>query len=265
MSLIQFKTPCDLAGYTFLVPSVSVGNVPQLTIDLLIRTLNMENVATAWHPGIIACVGTDPIYYHSMSISTACELYINKELKIATIQLRSSIEPKLVLKFLDDLVECVVQLKARKVLILGAGFDYELHNINNKNTFFFVTSAGDSEELGKSTGSKILEADFRGKLTVRGSGFAPKLYEIAKNRVNATLLIKYISEGENIYDAQQFLLKLFEFLALQAPNDIPLPSSWLHINGGPPPEGIFWFAQVESHSFGFLCSVIIQVRVSILV
>ncbi|ENN78399.1 hypothetical protein HUJ04_003995 [Dendroctonus ponderosae] len=239
MSLLKFKTPIDLAGYTLVVPSVSVGNVPQLTVDLLVMSLKMENVATLWHPGLTACVGTDPFYCDVTAVSTACELYINKELKIATIQLRSSIETKLVLKFLNDLIDCIVQLKFQRVFILGTGFDYELHNISNKNFLYFVTSAGDSEEISKSTSSKVLELDYNGKHTVRGSGFATKLYEITNNQVNATLLIKYISEGENIHDAQQFLHKLFQFLEFKAPSVIPFPSSWHYIYGGPPPEGIF--------------------------
>lgn len=39
----------NLNGYTVILPSVCVGNVAQLTADLLISTLQMKKVGTFWH------------------------------------------------------------------------------------------------------------------------------------------------------------------------------------------------------------------------
>lgn len=42
-----------LNGYTILFPSVCVGNAAQLTVDLIIATLEMQKVATIWHVSLI--------------------------------------------------------------------------------------------------------------------------------------------------------------------------------------------------------------------
>lgn len=40
-----FEERKSLAGYTFIWPSLSVGNVAQLATDLIIETLRMEKIA----------------------------------------------------------------------------------------------------------------------------------------------------------------------------------------------------------------------------
>lgn len=39
----------NLNGYSVVLPSVCVGNIAQLAVDLLISTLEMKKVATIWH------------------------------------------------------------------------------------------------------------------------------------------------------------------------------------------------------------------------
>jgi PAC2 family len=41
-----------------IIPSISVGNVPQLTIDLLITTLNIPLVGYLTSPYLVPCAGT---------------------------------------------------------------------------------------------------------------------------------------------------------------------------------------------------------------
>ena len=43
---------------TLLIPSVSIGNVPQLAIDLLIATLNVPLVGYMTSPYLVPCAGT---------------------------------------------------------------------------------------------------------------------------------------------------------------------------------------------------------------
>jgi hypothetical protein len=54
-------------------PSVSVGNVSQLAIDLLISTLQPKKWAVAWHPVFVPTVGGDPYSSLSNALSTSCE------------------------------------------------------------------------------------------------------------------------------------------------------------------------------------------------
>ncbi|KAJ8969404.1 hypothetical protein NQ317_010312 [Molorchus minor] len=196
MALMNLKNE-DLSGYTLIIPSISVANVPQLTIDLSITTYNFRKVTTIWHPAIVPSIGVDPYQTNQDEICTACELYVNKELKLAAIQLRSAIETKLALtnEQIDNLMEV--------------------------------------------NGIKPLELTIGGKYSITGGGFALKLFEILHEELRCTLLVKYVSEGDNRPDALTMLEKVFAISGLHDTNSIVFPSSWDFVFGGPPPIGIY--------------------------
>lgn len=238
MQLLNFKEPIDLSDYTLIIPSVSVGNVPQLTVDLLITTLKLKNVAALWHPGLVASVGADPFYSESKILCTACELYANIEKKVAALQIRSTIETRLIQKFFSELIASLLTLNIGKVVILATGFDYELHNIAEKDTFHYITNTSESEVATKMSSVKPLLRSASGKLIINGAGFGPNLYEAVSEKLKCILIVKYVSEGENIFDAQVFLNKLFQYINVS--NDkFVFPSSWKFVYGAPPPIGLF--------------------------
>uniref|UniRef100_A0A2I3FQW1 Uncharacterized protein n=1 Tax=Nomascus leucogenys TaxID=61853 RepID=A0A2I3FQW1_NOMLE len=71
----------DLAGFTFLMPAVSVGNVGQLATDLIISTLNMSKI-----------VGNNPYATaegNSTKLSINAEVYSLPSRKLVAFQLRS--------------------------------------------------------------------------------------------------------------------------------------------------------------------------------
>ncbi|KAJ8964615.1 hypothetical protein NQ314_004750 [Rhamnusium bicolor] len=236
--LININDTTVLSGYTLILPTVSVGNVPQLAVDLLITTYNFNKITTIWHPAIVSSVGDDPYHSDRGEICTACELYGNKELKLATIQLRSTVETKLALKFFRDLQEAILPLNLKNVVILSSAFDYELRNINNEK--FYYISNEEIEDVMESNNVKLLEPSLNGKYFINGSGFATKLYEILKLNVNCTLLVKYVSEGDNRPDALMTLRKMFKLFAINdSEPKIIFPTSWEFVFGGPPPLGMY--------------------------
>ncbi|KAJ3647226.1 hypothetical protein Zmor_024755 [Zophobas morio] len=238
--LFNFKENTNLEGFTLIVPSVSVGNVPQLTVDLLIASLGFKKGATVWHPGIVSSVGPDPYEVNGPEICTACELYVKEDLKLALLQLRSTIDFKLATKFFDDLKQALLRFKLKSVVILTSSFDYELHVVSN-NKFYYISNQ-DVGELMKSIHVQIKEAEFNGKYLVHGSGFAVKLYETLADSFECIVLIKYVSEGDNRPDAiatVDVLNKFLDNLSTCSLNDIKFPSSWNCVFGGPPPVGIY--------------------------
>lgn len=239
MKLINVKEDqIDFSEYVLIIPCVSVGNVPQLTVDLLITTYNFKRVSTIWHPAIISSVGSDPYYSKISELHTACELYINEELKLATIQLRSTIENKLAITFFNDLRDTVLRLNFMKTFILSSSFDYELHNILGEK-FYFVSTTENNGTM-EINHIKPLQPNINGTYCLNGGGFAVKLYEIFHQNLPCTLLIKYVSEGDNQPDAIRMLQRLFTVLGLtKIPDRIKCPSSWQFVFGGPPPLGIY--------------------------
>lgn len=231
--LFNFSEKINLDGYSLLLPSVSVGNVPQLTIDLFITTLKLKKVSNVWHPAIIPCVGTDP-YFDGKEICTSCELFINKEMKIIAMQLRSALEPKHGLSFFHELKKEIDIFKFKRIIILTSIFDYELHNIKS-NKFFYIC---DSNLIEDFSDIQKLQKAVNGSYILNGGGFALKLYEILNKP--CVIVGKYVSEGDNRPDACSLLIKLLPLVSVQNDNpDFIYPSSWKYVFGGPAPLGMF--------------------------
>ncbi|KAJ8947582.1 hypothetical protein NQ318_010094 [Aromia moschata] len=236
--MISLDKNVDLSEYVLLIPSVSVGNVPQLTIDLLISTYSFKKISTIWHPAIVSSVGGDPYQSDRSEICTACELHINEQLKVAAIQIRSTLEFKLAQKFFIDLKEALSPLKLKNIVIVSSAFDYELRNFNNEK--FYYSSNEKIDEIMETNGIKILEPNSNGRYCINGAGFATKLYEVLSTQFRCTLLVKYVSEGDNRPDAFTTLKKLFAISGLEEKTlNVIFPSSWDFVFGGPPPVGIY--------------------------
>lgn len=240
VELFKFKQKTNLEGFTLIIPSVCVGNVSQLTIDLLITSLNFKKAATIWHPAVVSSVGPDPYDANIPELCTACELYVNEGLKIALIQLRSTVNGRLAIKFFTDLKNSFMEFKIRNILILTSSFDQELHVVTS-NKFYYISNQ-DISEVMNNLNVKPQEVGLNGKYVVYGSGFAVKLFEVLGSNFECTVLIKYVSEGDNRPDAIGCINVLNKFVSgLSTFNvrDIRFPSSWNLIFGGPIPLGIF--------------------------
>uniref|UniRef100_A0A9L0JPQ2 Proteasome assembly chaperone 2 n=1 Tax=Equus asinus TaxID=9793 RepID=A0A9L0JPQ2_EQUAS len=82
----------DLAAYTLLMPAVSVGNVGQLAVDLIISTLNMCKIGYFYTDCLVPMVGNNPYATaeeNSAELSTNAEVYSLPSKKLVALQLRS--------------------------------------------------------------------------------------------------------------------------------------------------------------------------------
>lgn len=238
--ILRFIVPVDLSNYTLIIPNISVGNVPQLTVDLIVSTHNLTKVATLWHPAVIPSVGSDPYNEDVSSICTESELYTNSSLKLAVIQLRSGIELKYAAKFLSDLKTAMSNFHLKEVVILGSTFAYELHNINSGH--FRYISNQPVMEIMKELNILPMEQDDSGKYILHGAGITSKMFETFNSTVKCTVLIKYVSEGDNRPDAYSLLEVLYKYVEnLQNENirNTKIPTSWKSVFGNPPPTGIY--------------------------
>lgn len=234
MKIFNFSENVDLKDYSLILTSVSVGNVPQLAVDLFITNYNLKKISTVWHPAIVPCVGSDP-YFNSTEVCTACELYINKDLKIVVMQLRSTLEPKQMNSFFNDLKNEFNQFNLKRIIILTSIFDYELHAVES-NKFFYISN--ESKLCEGFNNLQQFEKDFNGKYFLNGGGFALKCYETLNNKC-CCIIGKYVSEGDNRPDAYSLLLKILPILGVKELKEFVCPSSWKYVFGGPAPLGIF--------------------------
>lgn len=225
--------------YTFIVPSISVGNVGQLTSDLFISTLNLTKLGTAWHKAIIPAYGPNPFDNSAVENCVACELYLSETYKVVVMQLRSSIEPKMVNLFLNDLKSYIVEQNFKQVIILTSSFSYEMKNLNCG--FYRYLTNTELSNVFAENGVQPVEESEDGRIVIHGSGFAVKLYELLKECTKATVIVKYTSEGDNRPDAMSMLHVLQKCLALKTDvlKQISFPLSWELVYGSPPPLGIY--------------------------
>lgn len=232
--IFNFREELNLQGYNFILPSVSVGNVPQLTIDLVITTFNLEKLSSVWHPAIVPCVGRDP-YFDTEEISMACELFFSRNLKMIVMQLRSTFEPQHMQSFFEELKKELENFKLNKIIILTSIFDYELHEIENDRFFYVHEDNKSSEEFNM----QKLQKDVSGTYFLNGGGFALKLYKCLDN-MKCFIIGKYVSEGDNRSDASSLLLKVLPLVGINGDiSKFVYPSSWKYVFGGPPPPGLY--------------------------
>ena len=134
--------PC-LAGYTILLPCVSVGNVGQLATDVVLATLKPTLVSQvlvklghhliqsctpyyqAYHPSLIAVCGPNPLSDSCPSLSCAMQLYTHAVTKLAVVQIRSGFLPGKAHQFMADFLTWCKQQQVAKVVSLTSSHAHE--------------------------------------------------------------------------------------------------------------------------------------------
>lgn len=127
--MIKLTKIFNLEDFTLIVPSVAVGNVAQLTVDLLVASLNLQRIGQIITSAFIPIVGLDPYIETSEYLSTAVDIYAGVENKILVIQIRSPFIKSLN-SFYDNLSQFITTNKISKVYF----YTYYKH-INNITLF----------------------------------------------------------------------------------------------------------------------------------
>lgn len=89
---MQSFPAAQLQGATLIVPVVAIGNTAQLSVDLLINTLQLQRVARLHDPSLLPAVGCKP-YEHVPGLATAMELYQAAGSNVAVVQQRAAAAP----------------------------------------------------------------------------------------------------------------------------------------------------------------------------
>lgn len=238
----------QLKGSKLVVPAISIGNVPQLSVDLLIHNLQLKLVARLdtlfLYPfaAPVDSAGDDKKVVKDGSASTALELYYNEELKLSVIQQRSPIIPDYSQNFLDYLVTVIKELGFGKVLILDSN-DYGLKgDVDFEKPLELFSN--ELEERFKSL--KVSNTNDLDKVKESFTTFTNALVtEINKiKEVTLQALLMYVYEGDNFFDAQVVTKEVFDLLKIAQPKHLIKPKSWEGAYGDRPiptnfEEGLF--------------------------
>ncbi|KAM9632750.1 proteasome assembly chaperone 2 [Trichechus inunguis] len=254
----------ELTGFTLLMPAVSVGNVGQLAIDLIISTLNMFKVGYFYTDCLVPMVGNNPYATteeNSTELSINTEVYSLPSRKLVALQLRSIFIKYKSKSFCEKLLSWVKNSNCARVIVLSSSHSYHRSDLQLRSTpfrYLLTPSMQKSvqnkikslnwEEMEKSQCIPGIE-DSEFCVRIPGGGITKALYEESCCReIPMAVLLKFVSEGDNIPDALGLVEYLNEWLQIIKPcmddstvSALPwkIPSSWRLLFGSGLPPALF--------------------------
>lgn len=247
--MIKLTEKLDLENYTLILPSVAVGNVAQLTVDLLIASLNLQKIGQILTSAFIPIVGLDPYTETTEHLCTAIDVYAGIKEQIIVIQIRSPFVKSLN-DFYHSLLHFITENKISKVVILTSSYAYEKKGTQlNANELRYIPSASiliDNEQIFNDLkwiqyeSTYVSSSNNKEISNIPGGGFAKNLFNfLLNNDIPCIILFKFCSEGDNIPDALD-LINFFNQWIKLLQNDsnglsiIKYPPSWKYLFGNVP-------------------------------
>ncbi|KAK3608034.1 hypothetical protein CHS0354_031020 [Potamilus streckersoni] len=249
---------------TLVLTSVSVGNVGQLSADLLISTLSMKRIGYIHHESILPMVGNDPfasVDATTCKIVTSCEVYESMLQKLVVIQQRAPFIKGKRPCFRNWLVQWIKENKFKMVVILTSTHAHERIDVQLQGSQFrYIASSQIEEQFGDVFKNlhhwNMLERRTKfpapspidqpvgevKELYLPGGGIAKSLFEdLCDAGVPTAMLLMFCAEGDNVQEAITLTdqlntwLKLVDFhkktldntlMAEPSLNDWKIPLSW---------------------------------------
>lgn len=236
-----------LAGSTLIIPAVSIGNVGQLAVDLMIETSQALKVGRFVDENILPCAGIGS-YSHVPGLAFSMELFsLPGNSNAFLLQQRAPVAPGLQQAFADALVSWAHSAGVAKIVILGSldGSFRRDDQLQGSQLRYWV--AGNDEELVKScnvtAGLSCLEEEwFADKpLKERLTPPWPFIKACETAGVPCAAILAFVLEGENIPDAVSVAnaaVKVVPALGEAARAGWKQPPSWNYAFGNARPLGM---------------------------
>ncbi|KAM7175531.1 proteasome assembly chaperone 2 isoform 1-T1 [Macrochelys suwanniensis] len=259
------SAPPDFEGFTLLLPAVSVGNVGQLAVDLVIFTLDMPKVGYFYTDCLVPMVGNNPYATaeeNSTELSINAEVYSLPSKKLVVLQIRSPFVKNKYRSFCQTVLSWVKSSRCAKVILLSSSHAYQrddqqLHGTPLRYLLSpaIQKTAGDlMQRLNWKEMEKVAAYpgvnDAEMVVHIPGGGITTLLFsESCSNEIQMAVLLKFCSEGDNIPDALALVNYLNEWLQLikseqnsdapATPSQWKIPHSWRLLFGSGLPAALF--------------------------
>lgn len=238
----------DLKHSTLIIPSVSIGNVPQLAIDLLIHTHNLEKVDSL--DDLYLYPFASPVDYVTepkKGISHAAEVFHNKDLNLTLIQQRSPILPYNTKLYVTNIIiPFITSHEFDRILILDSLDAGLVEHISSGGIELYtkedlLSESLESMKLSKEESTTAAHEDNRNSKYVRCllenfnlSNDSNESHSNEFKDVVIDLLVSYVYEGDNFYDGENLANKVNSVLLLPAVQKWVRPVSWTGVYGDKP-------------------------------
>ncbi|KAH8853368.1 Proteasome assembly chaperone 2 [Schistosoma japonicum] len=223
---------CDqFSSSNLIVACVGVGNVAQLTCDLLIHNLDCNVFSSLDLKYCPSVFGINPYgsSKHVLDLMTTAQIYSNPKLELAVLQIRAPPFSGCKRKHVNELVSFLKSVKFKSVILLSSSYatvlkDEELNAPSLQyalSSSFNVSDRKRLEELIRfrlKTNSDQLDCKLSSIYYLPGCGIANYLFEelLKHNDMPVCLLNLFTSEGDNSEDALFVAQHLDNWLGLTA-------------------------------------------------
>lgn len=262
---------------TLLVPALSIGNVGQLALDLIISSLQAHKAGYLDDPHVLPCVGNDPFGSNDKGeLAVALEVYEELDNNFRIVQQRAPIIKGTMLKFAKNFAVWASNNNTKEVIIVSGvdagkrsmqdvgsspisyistanqdGTDQRCEQLGWKKFEHFLPSS-EAWKLLESQSSKEVDEDLEGcEVQLTDEMYFPSLpfaslFSCCKvNGLNALCILLFCSEGDNIQDAfflGEALQNLFSLKKLTGHSTLNwiVPHSWRSVYGPPPDPTMFY-------------------------
>lgn len=258
MFQVFLKSNEDLSEHILILPAISVGNVGQLAVDLLIsslRTTKVGHIHTAYIHALVGreafSNGTDP---NKGKLTLACEIYRCEDHPVIIIQINAPIVKGKAALFRAELRKWIKEQKFSKTVLLSSSYAHQRTDaqINDPTCRFLCTPQLETlqDQLSRTLNWRVLEVNtdipFLHGLHMDGRHYLPGggitsyfLKECADDNIPLVVLLKFCFEGNNIPDAIELASYLNQWLHLFQQDTWKFPESWQLMFGNSAPLTIY--------------------------
>ena len=211
-----FPTGVRASGRVLVVPLLTVGNVPQLTVDLLVNSFALARTGIVVDESVVP-MASSHVYSHTPHLSFACELF-QLSPDVALLQLRSKVRAGRLALFCRHLAQFAAASGFAELLVLGsADAGWLVRPDEDRLSVRFAVAGGAGQEELRGLGLKPLEWEsgepgmreaVMGEKTLAGVMWQHAL----EAKLGVTELVLFCNEGENIHEAHLLSRVLLAYL-----------------------------------------------------
>ncbi|OWM79272.1 hypothetical protein CDL15_Pgr003444 [Punica granatum] len=262
-----------------VLPALSIGNVGQLAVDLLISSLRAERIGLLDDPYILPCVGNDayrPVPQGELALPL--EAYDSTSNGLTLVQQRSPVVKGMMIEFAKNMADFAVASGKKRVVVLSSldfGRWQRIDMSSGLQTYYLSSSNPDgTDDLCEQLGWKKLpeynldqrcwkylrtvaegnsaaedtlpaEDDFEEEDYYPSLPFSALFSCFKAKGLEVTCLLCYCSEGDNIPEAIHLAEATCRLLGISSPDshgdssDWVIPFSWNSVYGPPPDISMF--------------------------
>lgn len=268
------QSSLDLRGHTLILPCVSIGNIGQLAIDILLastlaRGEKAEYVCDLDGRFCVPLVGSSTkIESNPSLLRTPLQVFTFVNSKLTIVQQRSPIEKTQKDEFINVLGSWAQEKGFREIICL-AGIDAGLRTDTQMQHPFWHFTASSSSSSSSTPDNDTLSTSFSKLLPIYSSantdkpsttfsrqdktfsdkippmpagGLVRKILKTAKNEPNwptTTALLIFAAEGDNRADAMAMANLIVKTLHGNSQFELRQPSDWNLFFGPPVEPGMF--------------------------